>query len=25
VPNYNAINNEYLPMPILNDFSQFGM
>ena len=25
VPNYSAINNEYLPMPILNDFSQFGM
>lgn len=25
VPNYNAINNEYLPMPVLNDFSQFGM
>jgi len=25
VPNYNAINNEYLPAPILNDFSQFGM
>jgi hypothetical protein len=25
VPNYNAINNEYLPSPILNDFSQFGM
>ena len=25
VPNYNAINNEYLPMPVLNDFSTFGM
>ena len=25
VPNYNAINNEYLPSPVLNDFSQFGM
>jgi hypothetical protein len=25
VPNYNAINNEFLPAPILNDFSQFGM
>jgi hypothetical protein len=25
VPNYNAINNEYLPAPIVNDFSQFGM
>lgn len=25
VPNYNAINNEYLPAPVLNDFSQFGM
>jgi len=25
VPNYNAINNEYLPTPVLNDFSQFGM
>ena len=25
VPNYNAINNEYLPAPVLNDFSTFGM
>jgi hypothetical protein len=25
VPNYNAINNEYLPAPVVNDFSQFGM
>lgn len=25
VPNYNATNNEYLPTPVLNDFSQFGM
>ena len=25
VPNYNAINNEYLPVPVLNDFSTFGM
>jgi hypothetical protein len=25
VPNYSAINNEYLPAPVLNDFSQFGM
>jgi hypothetical protein len=25
VPNYNAINNDYLPSPVLNDFSQFGM
>jgi hypothetical protein len=25
VPNYNAINNEYLPIPVLNDFSGFGM
>ena len=25
VPNYNAINNEYLPIPMLNDFSSFGM
>ena len=25
VPNYNAINNDYLPAPVLNDFSQFGM
>lgn len=25
VPNYSAINNEYLPTPVLNDFSQFGM
>ena len=25
VPNYNAINNEYLPTPILNSFAGFGM
>jgi hypothetical protein len=25
VPNYNAINNDYLPAPVLNDFSTFGM
>jgi hypothetical protein len=25
VPNYNAINDKYLPEPVLNDFSQFGM
>ena len=26
VPNYNAsANNEYLPIPVLNDFSSFGM
>ena len=25
VPNYSAANDEYLPRPILNDFSQFGM
>jgi hypothetical protein len=25
VPNYNAINNDFLPAPVLNDFSQFGM
>jgi len=25
VPNYSAINNEYLPAPVLNDFSTFGM
>jgi hypothetical protein len=25
VPNYDAINNDYLPAPVLNDFSQFGM
>jgi hypothetical protein len=25
VPNYNAMNNDYLPAPVLNDFSQFGM
>lgn len=25
VPNYNSINNEYLPAPVLNDFSSFGM
>jgi hypothetical protein len=23
VPNYSAINNDYLPEPVLNDFSQF--
>jgi hypothetical protein len=23
VPNYNAINNEYLPTPVLNSFSNF--
>jgi hypothetical protein len=25
VPNYNAIDQQYLPQPVLNDFSQFGM
>jgi hypothetical protein len=25
VPNYNAINDSYLPQPIINDFSSFGM
>ena len=25
VPNYNAINSSYLPQPVLNDFSTFGM
>jgi hypothetical protein len=25
VPNYNAMNDEMLPEPILNDFSTFGM
>lgn len=25
VPNYNAINDDYLPAPVLSDFSQFGM
>ena len=25
VPNYNAIDNDYLPQPVLNDFSTFGM
>lgn len=25
VPNYNALNNDYLPAPVLNDFSTFGM
>jgi hypothetical protein len=25
VPNYNAINKQLLPMPVLNDFSTFGM
>jgi len=25
VPNYNTIDNDYLPIPVLNDFSTFGM
>jgi hypothetical protein len=25
VPNYNAINNEFLPQPVLNSFASFGM
>jgi hypothetical protein len=25
VPNYSAINNDYLPVPVLSDFSTFGM
>jgi hypothetical protein len=25
VPNYSAMSDEYLPAPVLNDFSQFGM
>ena len=25
VPNYSAVNNSYLPVPVLNDFSTFGM
>ena len=25
VPNYNTNDDRYLPMPVLNDFSQFGM
>ena len=25
VPNYNSIENDYLPQPVLNDFSTFGM
>jgi hypothetical protein len=25
VPNYNAIDNDYLPAPVLSDFSSFGM
>jgi hypothetical protein len=25
VPNYNRQDNEYLPRPVLTDFSQFGM
>ena len=25
VPNYSSTNTEYLPRPVLNDFSQFGM
>jgi hypothetical protein len=24
VPNYNSVNEEYLPQPFLNDFSSFG-
>jgi uncharacterized membrane protein YgcG len=25
VPNYNAVNSNYLPVPVLSDFSSFGM
>lgn len=25
VPNYNSVNEDYLPIPVLNDFSTFGM
>lgn len=25
VPNYNAVNNDTMPVPVLNDFSSFGM
>ena len=25
VPNYNSINEQYLPQPVLSDFSSFGM
>lgn len=25
VPNYNSVNNEILPVPLLNSFSQFGL
>ena len=25
VPNYDALAEEYIPVPVLNDFSQFGM
>ena len=25
VPNYSAVNSSYLPMPVLSDFSSFGM
>jgi hypothetical protein len=25
VPNYNSINNSYLPVPVLNNFASFGM
>jgi len=25
VPNYNAIDQQYLPQPVISDFSSFGM
>jgi hypothetical protein len=25
VPNYDTLSEEYIPVPVLNDFSQFGM
>jgi hypothetical protein len=25
VPNYSAFNQNYMPVPVLNDFSTFGM
>jgi hypothetical protein len=25
VPNYKAFNQDYMPVPVLSDFSSFGM
>jgi hypothetical protein len=25
VPNYSAFNQDFMPVPVLNDFSTFGM